>query len=109
MTADSVLISRGPGETRVALLSAGRLKELLVAREGALSVAGNVYLGRVEAVKKGIEAAFVDIGLGRSGPWPRPSPSARKAPATTSAITSTKAMRSWCRCCAIPPRTRARN
>ena len=67
MTADSVLISRGPGETRVALLSAGRLKELLVAREGALSVAGNVYLGRVEAVKKGIEAAFVDIGLGRSG------------------------------------------
>ena len=67
MTADSVLISRGPGETRVALLSAGRLKELLVARDGALSVAGNVYLGRVEAVKKGIEAAFVDIGLGRSG------------------------------------------
>ncbi len=67
MTADSVLISRGPGETRVALLSDGRLKELLVAREGATSVAGNVYLGRVEAVKKGIEAAFVDIGLGRSG------------------------------------------
>ncbi len=67
MTTDSVLISRGPGETRVALLSDGRLKELLVAREGATSVAGNVYLGRVEAVKKGIEAAFVDIGLGRSG------------------------------------------
>ncbi len=67
MTADSVLISRGPGDTRVALLSAGRLKELLVAREDAVSVAGNIYLGRVEAVKKGIEAAFVDIGLGRSG------------------------------------------
>lgn len=67
MTVDSVLISRGPGETRVALLSDGRLKELLVAREGALSIAGNVYLGRVEAVNKGIEAAFVDIGLGRSG------------------------------------------
>lgn len=67
MTTDSVLISRGPGETRVALLSDGRLKEILVAREGAVSVAGNVYLGRVEAVKKGIEAAFVDIGIGRSG------------------------------------------
>ena len=67
MTVDSVLISRGPGETRVALLSDGRLVELLVAREGEISVAGNVYLGRVEAVNKGIEAAFVDIGLGRSG------------------------------------------
>jgi ribonuclease G len=67
MTIDTVLINRGPGETRVALLSAGRLVELLMAREGAESVAGNVYLGRVEGVKKGIEAAFVDIGLGRSG------------------------------------------
>ncbi|MAF94275.1 MAG: Rne/Rng family ribonuclease [Rhodospirillaceae bacterium] len=67
MTVDSVLISRGPGETRVALLSDGRLKELLVYREGAPGVAGNIYLGRVEAVNKGIEAAFVDIGLGRSG------------------------------------------
>ena len=67
MITGSVLISRGPGETRVALLSDGRLKELMVAREGALGVAGNVYLGRVEAVNKGIEAAFVDIGLGRSG------------------------------------------
>lgn len=67
MSIDSVLISKSPGEIRVALLEQGRLVELLVSRTGQESALGNVYLGRVEAVKKGIEAAFVDIGLGRSG------------------------------------------
>jgi len=67
MSIDGVLISKSPGEIRVALLEQGRLVELLVSRTGQESALGNVYLGRVEAVKKGIDAAFVDIGLGRSG------------------------------------------
>ncbi|MDA0305001.1 MAG: Rne/Rng family ribonuclease [Proteobacteria bacterium] len=67
MSIDRVLISKSPGEIRVALLEQGRLVELLVSRTGQESALGNVYLGRVEAVKKGIDAGFVDIGLGRSG------------------------------------------
>jgi ribonuclease G len=67
MAVDHVLISRSPGETRVALLSQGRLVELLVARDGQESLVGNIYLGRVEAVKKGIEATFVDFGGDRAG------------------------------------------
>lgn len=43
------------------------LREILVDRPGHGSVIGNVYLGRVERVLSGIAAAFVDIGLGRSG------------------------------------------
>ncbi len=67
MAVDHVLISRSPGETRVALMSQGRLVELVVARKGSESITGNIYLGRVEAVKKGIEAAFVDFGGDRAG------------------------------------------
>lgn len=67
MKVDTILISRGPGETRVALLSEGWLVELLVSRPGQEGVAGNIYLGRVEAALKGLDAAFVDIGLERPG------------------------------------------
>ncbi len=67
MSVDTILISRGPGDTRVALLSEGRLVELLVSRPGQEGVAGNIYLGRVEAALKGLDAAFVDVGLERPG------------------------------------------
>ena len=39
----------------------------MVARSDLEDVAGNVYLGRVEKTLPGIQAAFVDIGLRRSG------------------------------------------
>ena len=67
MAVDHVLINKSPGEIRVALMSQGRLIELVVARKGRESIAGNIYLSRVQAVKKGIEAAFVDIGEERAG------------------------------------------
>ena len=37
-----------------------------VTRTGATSMVGNVYLGRVQNVLPGMEAAFVDIGRGRN-------------------------------------------
>ncbi|CAN0592975.1 unnamed protein product, partial [Laminaria digitata] len=43
------------------------LSDVIVARRERASVVGNIYLGRVERVMKGMEAAFVDIGLGKSG------------------------------------------
>jgi ribonuclease E len=38
-----------------------------VTRRGAHSMVGNVYLGRIQNVLPGMEAAFVDIGRGRNG------------------------------------------
>ena len=67
MTIDHILISKSPGETRTALLTDGRLVEILISRAGGESLAGNVYLGRVVSVNKGLDAAFVDIGTGRDG------------------------------------------
>jgi ribonuclease G len=54
-------------ETRVAILEDGRLVELMHERADAQGMLGDVYLGRVEAVLPGIQAAFVDIGTEKSG------------------------------------------
>jgi ribonuclease G len=67
MAIDEVLISALPGETRIALLDEGRLVEFWVARADLESRVGDIYLGRVTKVVPGIAAAFVDLGLDRSG------------------------------------------
>ena len=80
MAIDQVLISKSPGETRIAFLSGGRLDGLSVVRAGRESIVGNIYLGRVEGALPGLDAAFVDIGLDRAGflalPEARPADSA---------------------------------
>ena len=64
---EELLINVIPGEIRAALVADGRLIEFSVARRAKTSAVGNVYLGRVERVLPGMEAAFVDIGTGRAG------------------------------------------
>jgi ribonuclease G len=61
-----ILINGGPRETRVAILEDDRLVELLVDRPDHRRIVGDIYLGRVEAVLPGIQAAFVDIGQEKS-------------------------------------------
>jgi ribonuclease G len=61
-----ILINAGPRETRVAILEDERLVELLVDRPDNRRMVGDIYLGRVEAVLPGIQAAFVDIGTEKS-------------------------------------------
>ncbi len=61
-----ILINGAPRETRVAILEDDRLVELLVDRPDARRIVGDIYLGRVEAVLPGIQAAFVDIGTEKS-------------------------------------------
>ena len=64
---DQVLINVAPGETRVAFMDGDRLVELAVARATGGGVAGDIFAGRVEKVVPAIQAAFVAIGLARSG------------------------------------------
>ena len=61
-----ILVSGGARETRVAILEDDRLVELLVDRPDARRSVGDIYLGKVEAVLPGIQAAFVDIGADKS-------------------------------------------
>ncbi len=61
-----ILISSTSREIRVAILEDDQLVELLVDRPEARRMVGDIYLGRVEAVQPGIQAAFVDIGTEKS-------------------------------------------
>jgi ribonuclease G len=61
-----ILINATPRETRIAILEDAKLVELLVDRPENRRMVGDIYLGRVDAVLPGIQAAFVDIGTEKS-------------------------------------------
>ena len=61
-----IIVNQTGRETRMAILEAGRLAELLIDRGDNRGFVGNVYLGRVVRVLPGMQAAFVDIGLERA-------------------------------------------
>ena len=63
---NELLINVTPTESRVALVESGLLQELHLERVGDVSYVGNIYLGRIERVLPGMQAAFVDIGLSRT-------------------------------------------
>ena len=62
-----MLVNRRPDQRRVVLIESGVTTELFFERTRTRSVVGNVYLGRVVRVLPGMQAAFIDIGLSRSG------------------------------------------
>ena len=62
-----LLISVDVGEQRVALLEDDRVAEVYLERPERRSIAGNIYVGRVDNVLPGMEAAFVEIGLEKNG------------------------------------------
>ena len=62
-----LLISADVGEQRVAVLEDDRVAEVYLERPERRSIAGNIYLGVVDNVLPGMEAAFVEIGLEKNG------------------------------------------
>jgi ribonuclease G len=62
-----LLISVDVGEQRVALLEDDRVAEVYLERPERRSIAGNIYVGTVDNVLPGMEAAFVEIGLEKNG------------------------------------------
>lgn len=64
--ARTMVVREKDSRTQIAVLEDGVLVEHYVARDTQASMAGNVYLGRVQNVLPSMEAAFVDIGKGRN-------------------------------------------
>jgi len=62
-----LVISVDVGEQRVAILEDDRVAEVYLERPERRSIAGNIYLGVVDNVLPGMEAAFVEIGLEKNG------------------------------------------
>ncbi|MFK3984031.1 Rne/Rng family ribonuclease [Micromonospora sp. NPDC050397] len=64
---DRVMVVRERGDrTQIAVLEDGVLVEHYVTRATSGTMAGNVYLGKVQNVLPSMEAAFVDVGRGRN-------------------------------------------
>jgi ribonuclease G len=62
-----LLVSVDVGEQRVAVLEDDVVAEVYLERPEKRSIAGNIYLGTVDNVLPGMEAAFVEIGLEKNG------------------------------------------
>ena len=54
-------------ECRVAVVEDGSLEELYVERASLSSHVGNIYKGKVVNIESGIQAAFIDFGIGKNG------------------------------------------
>ena len=62
-----ILINSRSYEVRIALVENGNLTEFQLQRPTEKGLMGNIYLGQVVRVLPGMQAAFVDIGLDRTG------------------------------------------
>jgi ribonuclease G len=62
-----ILINSRSYEVRIALVENGNLSEFYLQRPTEKGLIGNIYRGKVVRVLPGMQAAFVDIGLERTG------------------------------------------
>ena len=62
-----ILINATHYENRLAVVDDGKLLEFHIERPAEKGLVGNIYKGRVVRVLPGMQAAFVDIGLERTG------------------------------------------
>lgn len=60
-----ILIEHGASEIRAALLEDEQLVQLQVLPSHRREVVGNIYRGVVRAINRSLDAAFVDIGMGK--------------------------------------------
>lgn len=64
---EEILINVTPQETRVAVVENGVLQDVYIERSQKRGLVGNIFKGRVSRVLPGMQAAFIDIGLERTG------------------------------------------
>lgn len=62
-----MLIKACGQEVNIAVLQDGQLSEIYLPDEQSGRITGNIYLGQVENVLPGMQAAFVDLGLEKNG------------------------------------------
>ncbi|MEO7387522.1 MAG: Rne/Rng family ribonuclease, partial [Gammaproteobacteria bacterium] len=64
---EEILINLTAREVRAAVIDGGALREVQIERTSRRGLTGNIYQGRVARVLPGMQAAFVEIGLARTG------------------------------------------
>jgi ribonuclease G len=63
---EQLVVNVNEWETRVALLENGHVVEAYIERNRGRGIVGNIYLGKVQRVLPGMQAAFVEIGTERA-------------------------------------------
>ncbi len=63
----TMIVTAKPERTQIAVMEERTLVEHYVTRDEDVTFVGNIYMGRVQNVLPGMEAAFLDIGKGRNG------------------------------------------
>ncbi|MBE5791893.1 MAG: Rne/Rng family ribonuclease [Clostridiales bacterium] len=61
-----ILISKIEADTKIALIEENRLSEFYFDKNEGDALTGNIYVGRVETIQIGMQAAFVNIGLDKN-------------------------------------------
>ncbi len=64
---NQILINVTFNETRVAIMENDSVAELYIERKSTPRIVGNIYKGKVGKVVPGMQAAFIDIGMDKSG------------------------------------------
>ncbi|MBU0754575.1 MAG: hypothetical protein KJ645_05515, partial [Planctomycetes bacterium] len=61
-----IIVNTTEYETRIAVLEDGKMVELQVERPDTDRMVGDIYIGKIQTVLPGMQAAFVDIGMGKA-------------------------------------------
>jgi ribonuclease G len=64
---EEILVNVTPMETRVAVVENGLPQDIYIERSASRGIVGNIYSGKVVRVLPGMQSAFVDIGVERTG------------------------------------------
>ena len=67
MRAKEILVNVSPREVRAAVVENGVVQEVHIERANHRGLIGNIYKGKASRVLPGMQAAFVDLGLARTG------------------------------------------
>ncbi|MBN1975727.1 MAG: Rne/Rng family ribonuclease [Sedimentisphaerales bacterium] len=67
MTREMLINVAESEECRVAVIENGALEELYVERTSLNGHVGNIYKGKIANIESGIQAAFIDFGVGKNG------------------------------------------
>jgi ribonuclease G len=67
MRAKEILVNVSPREVRAAVVENGVVQEVHIERASHRGLIGNIYKGKASRVLPGMQAAFVDLGLARTG------------------------------------------
>ena len=63
---NKILVEQRPLNTQVAIIEDNKLSEIYFERDEGDTLTGNIYIGRIENVAHGMQAAFVNIGLDKN-------------------------------------------